>query len=190
MRLSPLTSTLTTASADGLQLAVGVEAALDVDAETVDLEEVRHPCEAAAGEKLERGVGALIGVALRLALLDLGEQPVEARVGAVEAEPERSSSAMRFERPAWSETMTRRRLPTASGLHVLVGLRRLQDRRGMDAGLGGEGGGADIGRLAVRARGSTARRRRARRASVSEAPRARCRSRSARRRPASAAASG
>ena len=41
-------------------------------------------------------------------------------------------------------------MPTVSGAHVLVGRRILDDCRGMDAGLGGEGAFADIGRVAVR----------------------------------------
>ncbi len=57
---------------------------------------------------------------------------------------------MKLDLPPWSETMTLRRLPTRLGRHMLVGARVLQQRRGMDAGLGGEGGGADIGRLTVR----------------------------------------
>ena len=61
----------------------------------------------------------------------------------------RSSSASRLDFPAWSETSSLRLLPTSAGVDVLVGLRRLQDRRGMDAGLGRERAVADVGRMAV-----------------------------------------
>jgi hypothetical protein len=61
----------------------------------------------------------------------------------------RSSSASTFDLPAWSETRSLRRLPTASGAHVLVGRRVLDDRRGVDAGLGGERTLAHIGRVPV-----------------------------------------
>ena len=64
--------------------------------------------------------------------------------------PRRSSSASTLDLPAWSETSTRRAVADALGRHVLVGARVLQHGRGVDAGLGGEGGGADIGRMAVR----------------------------------------
>ena len=63
--------------------------------------------------------------------------------------PMRSSSASTFERPAWSETRSLRRLPTRLGRHVLVGRGLLHDRGGVDAGLGGERALADIGRVAV-----------------------------------------
>lgn len=49
-------------------------AALDIDAEALDVEIIRHLAERAAGQQFERGVGALIGVAERLSFLHLVEQ--------------------------------------------------------------------------------------------------------------------
>ena len=150
-------------------VAARIEAPLDVYAKAVDLEEVLQPVEAAPGEELERGVRSLVGVASRLALLDLGQSPSRRGSERSKRSPKRSSSAMRLERPAWSETIHATPVPHRLRAYVFIGLRRLQDRRGMDAGLGREGGGADVGRLGDQGPGSTARRRRARRESASKA---------------------
>ncbi len=52
--------------------------------------------------------------------------------------PMRSSSASTLERPAWSDTSTLAAIADRFGRDMLVGRRILQDRRGMNAGLGGK----------------------------------------------------
>ena len=58
-----------------------------------------------------------------------------------------------FERAALVGDQDPARVADAFGLDVLVGARVLQDRGGMDAGLGREGRGADEGRVAIGVRG-------------------------------------
>jgi hypothetical protein len=98
-----------------LQLAVGVEAALDHDSGSFDAKKSGTGAQHAPGEQFEARVGALIGVAGRLALLDYRDQPVE---------PDRpwrpecraaSSSLKKFDLPPWSDTITLPVLPTVSG---------------------------------------------------------------------------
>jgi hypothetical protein len=73
----------------GLDIAVGVEAALDHAAEAVDREEGRNRFERAARQKLEARIRALIGIAFRLTLLDERDQRIEAGIvsGDIDAAP-------------------------------------------------------------------------------------------------------
>ena len=89
--------------------------ALDHDAERLDVEELRHIAEHAAREQLEGGVRRLIGIAWRLALLHLVEQPADARIvlrhgdaDAVELGEDIGAAGL-----VGDEQL--RRLPTASG---------------------------------------------------------------------------
>ena len=124
-------------------------AALDGDVEALDVEIVRHAAEHAAGEELEGGAGALIGIADRLPLLDLAEERVEAAVVPLDAEPQAGELGNNIGLPrlVGDEEVA----PVADRLRrdVLVGPRVLDDGRGVDAGLGGEGARPDIGRLPV-----------------------------------------
>ena len=79
-------------------------------------EEARHLAQQPPRQQLEGGIRALVGIADGLARLDLLEQRARrarrpCRWGC-RAAPARST---RFDLPAWSETSTRRRLPTLSG---------------------------------------------------------------------------
>ena len=126
-----------------------IVAALDIDAEALDLEIIRHLPENPAGQKLERSIRALIGIAKPFLLLDLVEETRDAGVIFVKAHPNplkfrediRFPGLVRHEQPA----LVADRL----GRDMLIGLRLLHHRRGMDTGLGRESRSANIGRVPV-----------------------------------------
>ncbi len=60
-----------------IERAGGIELALDADVETLDVEKFGHAAQNAARQQFEGRVGRLVGEALRLAILDLVEQPGE-----------------------------------------------------------------------------------------------------------------
>ena len=138
------------ASGHGDELADGVVAALDIDLEALDGEELRHFAEHALGEQEERGVGALIGVAHGLALLHLVEQARHARVVAMDLDAEALQLGQDVGAAGLVGDQQQAAVADRLRRHVLVGARVLDHGRGMDAGLGGEGRGADIGRMPVR----------------------------------------
>ena len=92
-----------------------IVAALDIDAEALDLEIIRHLPKNLAGQKLERSIRALIGIAKPFLLLDLVEETRDAWIIFVEAHPDplkfsediRFPGLVRHEQPAL--------LPTALG---------------------------------------------------------------------------
>ena len=102
-----------------------------------------------ARQKLERCVGGFIGVADRLAVFDLVEQADDARIVLVDDKPD----ALELGEHVGAAGLIgdQQLAPVADRFRrdVLVGRRLLHDRRRMDAGLGGEGAFADIGRVAV-----------------------------------------
>ena len=100
-------------------------------------------------QQLEGGIRAVIGIALGLALLHLAQQRVEARVvlGDVDADALQFGQQVRLAGLVGDQHLAA--VAHRLGRHVLVGLGLLHDGRGMDAGLGGEGALAHIGRLAV-----------------------------------------
>src|SRR5690606_8920329 len=63
---------------DGLDIAVGVVAALDHAVEGRDLEEIGHRAQRPLGESLEARIRAYMGVYMRLAYLDERDQRVVA----------------------------------------------------------------------------------------------------------------
>ena len=125
-------------------------AALDHDPEQLDVEELRHIAEDAAGEQLEGSVRRLIGIAIGLALLHLVEQPGDARIvlrhgdaDAVELGEDVGAAALIGDKQSPPVAHCLRR-------HVLIGARVLLHGRDMDAAFVGEGRLADIGCAAVR----------------------------------------
>ncbi len=128
---------------------MAVEAPLDHDAETVEREEFRHRTENAAGQKLEARIRALIGIAGRLALLDHRDQLVELRIILADHD---AAPLQGIEEVGLAALVGHHHLAVIADqmrLHMLIGAGVLQQRRGMDAGLGGKGGGTDIGQLVV-----------------------------------------
>ena len=126
------------------------ELALDADVEALDGEEFRHAAEHAARQKLERGVGRLIGEALRLARLHLVEQARKARIGRVRLDAEPLQLGEQVRAAGLIGDQNGALVADALGRDMLVGARVLGERGGVDARLGGEGRGADIGRVPVR----------------------------------------
>ena len=135
---------------DGDALAVRIVALLDIDVELLDLEIIRHLAERAPRQQIERGVGGFVGVAGGLPLLQLLDQPRQLRIallvgdaGAVELGDDVGAAGLvGHQHLAVIADQFRQ--------HMLVGLRILQHRGGMNAGLGDEGALADIGRMPVR----------------------------------------
>ena len=111
---------------------------------------MRHRAEHAARQKLERRIGGFIGIADRLAVFHFVEQPHHARIVLVD---DKSDALELREHIGAARLIGNQNLaPVADALRrdMLVGRRLLKDRRGMDAGFGGEGAFADIGRMPVR----------------------------------------
>src|SRR5262249_51597013 len=71
----------------GDEIALRIVAALDIDAKAFDLEIFRHLPENSAGQKLERGIRALVGVAKRFLLLYLIEKTRDPGIILVETHP-------------------------------------------------------------------------------------------------------
>ena len=137
----------------GDQLAHGVEAALVDDAEAQQLEIVRHLAQRPPDQHLEAGGGPVIDPAPRLALLDQRQElgrllrvgvDVEAHLG--EAEHQVGAAGLVGDQDVAGVADQRR-------VDVLVEGRALGHRRGVQARLVGEGRGADVGRVPVRACG-------------------------------------
>jgi hypothetical protein len=93
----------------------------------------------------QRRSGPLVCVAGRLPLLDLAKHPVEAWIGSRDRNPE----ALEFGDEVRLAGLLRHQHMAAvaddGGIDVLVGPRVLEDGRRVDASLGGERRGADIG---------------------------------------------
>ena len=150
IRSSSSTRILTTASVTVTCSPRDVVPALDAGAVALDLEEFRQRSQSLAGEDGERCVGAVVAVAARFALLDGAEEPVEPGVvlGELDAVAAERRQQVRLARLLAHHDGAL--VADALGRHVLVGREVLGERRGVDARLGGEGRGADIGRLARR----------------------------------------
>ena len=117
MSVSLPTFTFTTAVVSTSQPLAVLRALLDLHVEIGHVEELRHRAEHAPRQQLERSIRRLVGIADRLALLDLVEQAARrADRPWSTLSPMRSSSASTLERPAWSETSSLRLLPTVSGV--------------------------------------------------------------------------
>ena len=115
-RRSPSTNTFTVASDTVTSLPQRVVALLDHDAEAVDREELAAPRPAAAAPAARRRhppprrhSPRPRAPSPRRAALRRADRRCRAGM------PSRSSSCIRFDLPAWSDTSTRRRLPTLSG---------------------------------------------------------------------------
>jgi hypothetical protein len=109
---------LTTASATVTDLADGVVAALDQQRNGRP-RRIPAPAQRPARQQFEAGIRALIGIAGRLALLDDGDQRVEARIVLGDMSmPRRLSSLMKFDLPPWSETITLAEIADLSGGHA------------------------------------------------------------------------
>ena len=111
---------------------------------------MRHFAEEAPRQQFERSVGRFIGIADRLAILDLVEKARDARIVLVDGKPD----ALEFGQHVGAARLIGHQklsfIADAFRRDVLVGRRLLDDRGGMDAGFGGECALADIGRVAVR----------------------------------------
>ena len=140
-----------------------VMAPLDHDAERIDFEELRHVAQHAPRQQLEGGLGRLIGVAVRLALLHLLEKPRDPRVvlGNGDADALELGKDVGASGLVGDEELA----PVADrlGRHMLVGARVLLHGRNMDAAFMREGRLPRHKGRAGRARGSTSHRERARR---------------------------
>ena len=117
------------------------------------IEIIRHLAQRAARQQLERGFGAVIGIAQIFALLDVFQQARDARILGVEidahfGQPRQQIGAARLVRD-----QNLARVADRFRRHMLIGARVLQHRRGMQPALVREGRRPDIGRVAVRARG-------------------------------------
>src|SRR5262249_10642207 len=121
-----------------------------IDVELLDVEIARHLAEDAPRQQLERGIGRLIGVADRLALLHDIEQPDDAGIVLVDLEPDalELGEHVRFAGLLRDQQLA----PVAHriGGHVLVGRGLLHDGGSVNAGLGREGAFAHIGRVPIR----------------------------------------
>ena len=111
--------------------------------------------------RFEGGIGAIIGIALRFAFLDLAQQRVEACVVLVDRKADAGKFGEEIGFAGLVGNQHAAAVADAFRRHMLIGLGLLDDGRGMDAGLGGEGAPADIGRLAHWGCGSAARQKRA-----------------------------
>ena len=87
---------------------------------------------------------------MRLALLDLVEQAGDARIVLVDLEADAVELGQHVRAAGLVGDQELAPVADRLGRDVLVGRGILHDRGGMDAGLGGEGALADIGRVAVR----------------------------------------
>ena len=125
-------------------------AALDHDAEAVDLEELRDIAEHAARQQLKRGVRRLVGIALGFAVLDFLKQQDDARVILGDLE----TDAVEFRHYIGAAGLIRHQhlafVADRFRCDVFVGLRVLDDRGSMNACLGRERIFTDIGRITVR----------------------------------------
>ena len=142
--------TLTTAVVSTSSLLPVLGALLDLDVEVAHVEEFRHGAEHAARQQLERRVRRLVGIADRLALLDLVEQAGDALVVLVDLEPDALELGQHVGAAGLVGDQKLAAVADRLGRDMLVGGGVLDDRRGVDAGLGGEGALADVGRVAVR----------------------------------------
>ena len=106
--------------------------------EALHVEEFRNALEHAAGEKLERGVGRLVGVALRLALLHDLEQAREARIVRIGLDPESTELGQEVGLSGLVGDQDGALVADALRRHMFVGAWVLRQRRGMNTSLGGE----------------------------------------------------
>jgi hypothetical protein len=123
-----------------------VEAAFDHHPETGHREEFGHPAQRPVRQKFEARIRAFIGIAGGLALLDDGDQLVELRIILADRD---ATPLERIDEVRLAALVGDHHLAEIADLSgdMLIGARILEQRRGMDAGLGGESRGADIGRL-------------------------------------------
>ncbi len=150
MRSSPSTTTFTIASETVFSWPLASKRRSTMQRNDVTWKNSGTVVQRAPRQQLEARIGALIGVALGLALLDQRNQRVEPVVvlrhldaAALQLGDEIGLAALVGDHDLAAVADRFRR-------HVLVGRRLLGQRRGMDAGLGGEGRQPDIGRLRVR----------------------------------------
>ena len=115
----------------------------------IHVEELRHVAEHAPREQLEGGVGRLIGIAHRLALLHLLEQARDARI--VLRRDDADALELGEDVGAAGLVRDQQLAPVADrlGRHMLVGARVLLHGRDMDAAFMREGRLADIRRMPV-----------------------------------------
>ncbi len=100
-------------------------------------------------KQLERGVGRLVGVALRLAILDVVEQPGEPGIvdARLDAHPRELGDQIGPSRLIGDQD--RAGVADALGRHVLVGAGVFGQSGGVNARLGREGRGADVRRVPI-----------------------------------------
>ncbi|WP_424363945.1 hypothetical protein [Methylocystis parvus] len=117
-----MTWILTIASAPASSKPLRAKRRSTGDAVALDVEEMRRLAQQALGQEIEGGVGAFVGVALRLFFLDLVQQAPEARIVPVErdAEARELGDDIRFPRLVGDEHAT----PIADAFwrHMLIGV--------------------------------------------------------------------
>ena len=129
---------------------MAVEAAFDHDAKTLDGEEIRHGAERLQCQKLEARIGPFIGIARGLPLLDHRDQRIELRIVLGNGDAATLELVEEIRLAALVGHHDLAEIADTFGLDMFVGLRILEQCRGVDAGLGGEGRAADIRALVMR----------------------------------------
>ena len=135
---------------EGHELAHRVVPPLDAHRETLDREELARLTQHALGEQEKRRVGAFERIALGLLVLDLVEQPAEARVALVELDADTVELGEHIRLAGLIGNQHAAPIADAFGHHMLISAWVLQDGGSVDAGLGGEGGSAHEGRVPIR----------------------------------------
>ena len=133
----------------GNELALGVEAALNNDAEADDVEVVGQAVEGTQRHQLEARRSTVVGVALALTLLHVGKQRRDARIvgGDVDADFVKTGAHVGTPRLVGDQDVAA--VAHRFRRNVLVGARILGHGRAVEPALVGEGGIADVGRMGV-----------------------------------------
>ena len=141
-------------------LAARIVTPFDGGVETLDLKIGRHRTQPTPGQKLERGIRALVGIASGLAPLQFRKEAVDARIGAVEQDSEAIELGDKIRPARLVGDKNSALVADDIGRDVLIGSRVFRQRGRVDTGLGREGARTDIRRLPFGTRFSISSKRR------------------------------